>query len=137
MMQRRKETETSEIFKHNSEEKRNYFRVQPSDKSPVLIQLAEKPIKVIDISAGGIAFKNHNLKESQVLSIKINLPDRITIESAQIKIVSIDENDICHAKFIGIEPHEKKNINQYILKRQIEIAKKKKGEKQRNWHTRI
>jgi c-di-GMP-binding flagellar brake protein YcgR len=127
---------TLEMFSYKSKEQRKYFRVRPSDKDPVIIQLAEKTIQVCDISAGGIGSKNHKLKEGQVQAIKINLPDRTTIESSKIKILSVDENNICHAKFIDMESSEQENIHRYTLKRQVEIAKKNKGVKYCNWHTR-
>lgn len=137
MHRRKKKKETSEILRHKPKERRKSFRVQPLNKEAVFIELAGKTIQVFDISAGGIAFRNHKLKEGQVQSININLPDRITIESVGIKVVFIDENDICHAEFIEIEPSERENIHQYTLKRQVEIARKNKELKCRNWHMRV
>ncbi len=81
MHKRKKMTETSEMFSHKSKDQRKFFRVRPSNREPVFIELTGKNIQVCDISAGGIAFKNHKLKAGQDQSIKINLPDRITIES--------------------------------------------------------
>ena len=137
ILRRDKKKETSEILRYKPKERRKFFRVRPSDRNPVFIQLAEKTIQVINISAGGISFKNHELKEGQVQSVNINLPDRISIESLKIRILSIDESDICHAKFIDIKPSERENIHQYTLKRQVEIARNNKEVKYRNWHTRI
>jgi c-di-GMP-binding flagellar brake protein YcgR len=130
-------TKTSEMFSHNSKDQRKFFRVRPSNREPVFIELTGKNIQVSDISAGGIAFKNHKLKEGQDQSIKINLPDRITIESVKIRILSIDGNNICHTRFIEMESSERDKIHRYTLKRQVEIAKKNKEVKYRNWHTRV
>ena len=137
MHKRKKMTETSEMFSHNSKDQRKFFRVRPSNREPVFIELTGKNIQVCDISAGGIAFKNHKLKAGQDQSIKINLPDRITIESAKIKILSIDGNNICHTRFIEMKSSERDKIHRYALKRQVEIAKKNKEVKYRNWHTRV
>ena len=137
MHRRKKKKETSEILRHKPKERRKSFRVQPLNKEAVFIELAGKTIQVFDISAGGIAFRNHKLKEGQVQSININLPDRITIESAKIKIVSIDENDICHAKFIEMVSSEEEKVHRYTLERQVEIARKNKEVKYRNWHMHI
>jgi c-di-GMP-binding flagellar brake protein YcgR len=137
MIRRKKKKETPEKFRHEPKDRRKSFRVQPSNKEEVSIEMAEKTIQVFDISAGGIAFTNQNLKEGQDQSIKINLPDGITIESVKIKIISIDETDICHARFLDIEPSETENIHQYTLKKQVEIARKNKELKYRNWHMRV
>ncbi len=136
-MRNKKKTETPEIVNHKPKERRKFFRVHPSSGEPVFIQLAEETIQVTDISAGGIAFKNHKLKEGQDQSIKITFPDRIIIESVRIKIVSIDDSDICHAKFIDMKPSEREKIHRYTLKRQVEIARKNKEAKYRNWHMNV
>ena len=137
MLRRKKKKETSEILEYKPKERRKSFRVRPSNGESVYIELSGKSSQVFNISAGGIAFKNHKFKVGRDQSIKINLPDGITIESARIKILSVDENDICHAKFIEIEPFECEHIHQYTLKRQVEIARKNKELRYRNWHMRI
>ena len=84
-----------------------------------------------------MAFKDHKLNVGQDLPTKINFPDGTTIESVKIKVLSIDENDICHTEFIEMESSQREMIHKYTLKRQVDIARKNKESKHRNWHTQV
>lgn len=120
----------------NITNRREFVRVKPSEEQPVVVQISEKLIRVRDISAGGIAFDNDGFMESNLYPTKLKLPDQITMESTII-IISIDEQQVCHAKFVKIDPSQSETIHKYVLKRQIEIAREKKVVKSRNWHTRL
>ena len=134
IFKRKKSTRPSEMFIYEPEDRQKLFRVQPSISDPVFLQMDEKTVRVISISAGDIAFENHNHSAGLEQHAKINLPDQTIIEPVKIKIVSIDENNICRAEYIDMKPTEKEKVLQYALKRQIEIARKNNEVKYRDWH---
>ena len=86
-------------------------------------------MQVIDISSGGLAFKNKNFKSGDTQPIEFLLPNQNVPLAPILEIIAIGEQNICHCRFCKIGKDEIEAIHQYVLKRQKEIMQSKKKRK--------
>ncbi|NIP99911.1 MAG: hypothetical protein GWM98_05555, partial [Nitrospinaceae bacterium] len=56
------------------EDPRQAFRVAPDPENPVSISLLDQTLELIEISSGGVAFKNEGLKENSSHMVEFILP---------------------------------------------------------------
>ena len=76
------------------EEARQAYRVVPDPENPILLNLEGKSLEVLEISSGGLAFKNQGFQAGSSYKVDFVLPTGGGIKT-QIKILRIDEEDIC------------------------------------------
>ncbi len=122
---------TTETFTFQTADRRAFFRVSPSADEPISFRFGEKEIRVIDIGAGGLSFKNEDFRIGDSAPVDFDLPGRDMSISVDLRIVEIDRNNTCHCSFEGIDEDAVEEIHQYALLRQksIILAKKKKPKK--------
>ena len=105
-----------------AEEKRKYFRYNFKDGKGILIRFKEKNIRILNISAGGMAFKNQGFSQFDFDFIKfeLDIPGFTGDPTffAGLRILKISKNDICHCIFeqCSLEQHEL--IHKYVLEMQ-------------------
>jgi hypothetical protein len=99
------------------EEARQAYRVSPDPENPLLLNFGENSLEIVEISSGGVAFRNQGLKADSSHKIDFVLPTGGHIK-AQIKILRIDKEDICRCNFIGLDTHSEDSIHHYVLVRQ-------------------
>lgn len=99
------------------EEARQAYRVSPDPENPVVLNLDGNSLNILEISSGGVAFKNQGMKEGSSHKIEFVLPTGGHIK-AQIKILRIDNEDICRCNFIDLDTHSEDSIHRYVLVRQ-------------------
>ena len=79
-------------------------------------------IQVLDISAGGMAFKNVAFKkyDSDQVSLVLDMPNYSgdPILNARIRILSITQSNICHSIFENCRVEEYEMIHKYVLEMQ-------------------
>jgi len=115
-----------EIFSLESNDRRLYYRVSPSASAAIVFEFGGEKVKVIDISAGGLAFKSKNFKKGDSQLIELLLHPQQEPISIILKINEIDDQNICHCRFIETREDDAETIHQYVLKRQKEIIQSKK-----------
>ena len=109
------------------DEVRGAFRVQPLPKQPIPFLFMGKKIEVMDISAGGISFKNDNFPEGKIENVKFKLPGSPIVIETQLEIVRIiNDKNICCSQFVDLRPEEEDQIAQYVLERQKHDLRKQK-----------
>jgi len=122
----KKKKNNSELFFQETKGRRSSFRVSPSKNAPIVFEFGGVKVQVIDISAGGLAFKNKDFKSGDTQPIEFLLPDQKVSIAPILAIIAIGKQNICHCQFCKIGEDEIEAIHQYVLKRQKEIMPSKK-----------
>jgi len=99
------------------EEARQAYRVAPDSENPLFINLEGASLEVVEVSSGGLAFKNQGLKAGSAYMIDFVLPTGGLIKT-RIKILRIDEEDICRCNFINLDVDSEDSLHRYVLVRQ-------------------
>jgi hypothetical protein len=101
------------------EEARQAYRVVPDPENPILLNLEGISLEVVEISSGGLAFRNKGFQEGSSYKVDFILPTGGGIKT-QIKILRIDEDDICRCNFIDLDIDSEDSLHHYVLVRQKE-----------------
>ncbi|MBI9092135.1 MAG: PilZ domain-containing protein [Desulfobacterium sp.] len=107
---------------HETENKREAFRYNPTPPDALTIHFMGKSMDLLDISAGGVSFKNQGFAKGERDRITLALRDPDLkpgqILSIVIKILDIDAQDICHC--IVEDPNEEQTeaIHRFLLVKQ-------------------
>ena len=111
----------SEMFTYHTADRRNSFRIGPSEIEPILLKLGETEVRVIDIGAGGISFRSNSFEVGESQPVNFDLPGANNTASLTLEVVKIDDRNICHCRFTGGEKESVEHIHQYVLYRQKQI----------------
>ncbi|MFQ5451055.1 MAG: PilZ domain-containing protein [Nitrospinaceae bacterium] len=108
------------------QDNRGSFRVSPSSVNPVEFTVAGKPVQVLDISSGGVSFRNVDFQPGRVYPVKLILPSGPTEIAGRVEILEKDDDSCCHCCFRGMAPGEQDRIHLYVLNRQKEELEERK-----------
>ena len=125
------------MFQFNSRERRKWFRIQPSKAEPTTLRYDDKEIPLRDIGAAGLSFDNDNFSIGPLEPSLLDLPELGPAIPVHLKIITIDNKNVCHCTFKTIEEGSVERIHQYVLKRQKEILQEKKAAAEINKETII
>lgn len=107
-------------FTFKTDDKRSAFRVNPpEDFYPVVImeskdaEKRELPIK--DISTGGISFSQENLKAGETHRVWMRMPHEPNEIFVKFEILSVDEQHVCHCRFMDLDEKKINKIYRYVL----------------------
>jgi len=90
--------------------------------------LGQEGIRVINISAHGLAFKKSGFKEGESHRMVLSLPDTDSTLTVILEIVEIDGEGVCHCRYNKVDDDEIEQLHQYVLARQKEeVRSQKKG----------
>lgn len=129
-----KKADKAQWIEHDSSSRRETFRYAPTDGSPLSeMTFLKKKVQVMDISAGGLSFRNIDFSENDTDRFTLDVKglyyrsgdsrDKITL-----KIVHIDSSNICHAIFQDISTAQADILHQFILEKQKQdIRRAKRG----------
>jgi len=118
----KKKNPETDIIESASRDKRDSFRYHFKKDKQLQILFKKQPVKVINISAGGMSFSDIGFQQFDVDSIQFSLDvpnyKGETTFLAKLRILTIDENAICHCIFeqCSLEQHEL--IHKYVLEMQ-------------------
>ena len=98
-------------------EARQAYRVSPDPDNPIILNLEGQSLEVLEISSGGIAFKNQGFNAGDTFQADFVLPTGNAINT-QIKILRIDEDDICRCNFLDLDMKAEDSLHRYVLIRQ-------------------
>ncbi len=99
------------------EEARQAYRIAPDPEKPLFLNLEGNSLEIVEISSGGLAFKNQGLEAGSTHSVEFVLPTGGSIKT-QIKILRIDDENICRCNFINLDTASEDSIHRYVLVRQ-------------------
>ena len=121
MFWKKKKPET-EIIHHDSDELRNTFRYHFKKGRGFTIRFKEKDITILDISAGGLSFKNQGFQpyDADTIQLALDIPNYIGNPSfsAGLRILTIDEDHLCHCIFEQCSLEQYELIHKYVLEMQ-------------------
>ncbi len=99
------------------EEARQAYRVAPDPENPLFLNLAGQSLEILEISSGGLAFKNQGFKAEDTFKVDFVLPTGGAINT-RIKILRIDEEGICRCNFVNLDMKSEDVLHRYVLVRQ-------------------
>lgn len=104
------------------EEQREAFRYVFREDQHLPMEFKQTPVKVLDISAGGMAFRNKGFVQYDVdqIIVFLNLPNYTGNGkfTAQLRILNINTKGICHCIFENCTIEEYEMIHRYVLEMQ-------------------
>ena len=118
-----KKKNSKEIFTFEVNDRRQSFRVQPTEENPILAKIDGKEIYLDNISAGGMGFQN-DFKEPGSYSVSFWLPKTDISITIEFNVLKIDDNGICHCQFKDISNTNMEAIHKYVLAIQKEELEK-------------
>jgi len=99
------------------EEARQAYRVAPDPENPLFLSLAGQSLEILEISSGGLAFKNQGFKAEDTFNVDFVLPTGAAINT-RIKILRVDEEGICRCHFVSLDMKSEDALHHYVLVRQ-------------------
>jgi hypothetical protein len=118
---KKKKPETDTII-HESKDLRQTYRYQFKEGQGFEIKFKGKPVWIIDISAGGVAFKNKGFKQFDFdfIKFKLDIPDFSGKNTffAGLRILTINEAGTCHCLFEQFSLDQHELIHKYVLEMQ-------------------
>jgi len=111
------------------EEKRAFFRVEPSRKKPITVTVGHNRYKLKNIGAGGMSIylrsEDKELERGKKYSFRITLPLLKEVISGTFRIVNITDRAY-HCIFINLGVDKREEIHLFVLERQKEELRAKK-----------
>jgi hypothetical protein len=106
----------------DAEDQREAFRYCFKGDLGFSIDFKEKPVQVINISAGGMAFRDEGFARYDVdqITLVLDIPNYRgeNFFSAQLRILDISEQGICHCIFENCTIKKYEIIHKYVLEMQ-------------------
>ena len=99
------------------DEARQAYRVTPDPDNPLFLNMAGKSLEILEISSSGLALKNQGFKAETSHMIDFVLPTGGAIKT-RIKILRVDEEDICRCNFVNLDIESEDALHHYVLVRQ-------------------
>ncbi len=122
MFWKKKQNNTEIILSDEIQNQRYAFRFKSGEANQLDFIFLGHRVKSIDISASGVSFENKGFSVGDSDHVELalknsDLQDFQTI-SVTIKILMIDDKDVCHCCFENITEEQKEILHHYVLKQQ-------------------
>jgi len=115
----KKKTPGNSLFDHDSNELRHAYRYKFKEGRGFSLFFKGKEVTVIDIGAGGLSFKNQGFQPYEVDQVRFSLDipnyKGSTSFSAGLRILIIDEDNLCHCAFEQCPLEQYELIHKYVL----------------------
>jgi len=120
-------TTVSFSFPNDDECKRTAFRVTPEDDFPIYVRFGEEKTRVVNISAGGMAFENHEFHQGEAHAVELDLPGEYRSVRCTVSVLRIDgTGKICFATFSDMDGDSHDTLHHYVLGQQKRLLQKKR-----------
>lgn len=116
------------LFKYDGSCRRESARVECNDKVTLQMTLGDQAVRILNISAGGLAFNCKQVKPGEKYELVLELPGAAHRIEGYLIVLEADSNGDCHAKFEGLTDEMKDAIHNYVLHQQLEQLRRKKAE---------
>jgi c-di-GMP-binding flagellar brake protein YcgR len=112
------------------QERRSSFRVEPSPERPIYVSIGSDKYRLRDIGAGGMGIclrdDDKELESGKKYPFKMTLPLTDEVVSGTLRIVDIFVG-VYHCRFIDLSKEEREKIHLFVLEREKEELREKKG----------
>jgi hypothetical protein len=89
-------------------------------------RVADQVVEVIDVSAGGLAFRSSEVTVGRVYSVRVELPHGNPVVAGNIEILSVDDQAACHGRFLELTENMTEALHQYVLEAQKAALREKR-----------
>ncbi len=103
------------------------YRVRPSSDAPILLIVDRNPVPVVDISSGGVSFKNRDFMVGVFYRVNFILPHNKKEISCQVEVMGIDRHRVCRCRFTDLTAEQEESILQYVVERKQELLLASQG----------
>jgi len=118
----KKKKPATDTIIHDSKDQRQSYRYEFTDDKAIEITFLEKKVSLLNISAGGMAFKNQGFKQFDFDFIKftLNIPNFTGDNTffAGLRILKISPEGVCHCIFEQCSLDQHELIHKYVLEMQ-------------------
>jgi len=118
----KKTRQTTDTQAPLAEDKRESFRYIFKGDLRLSMDFKQKPVQLLNISAGGMAFRNEGFAQYDVdqITLLLDIPNYRgeTIFSAQLRILNISDQGICRCIFENCTIEKYEMIHKYVLEMQ-------------------
>ncbi|MBW2317377.1 MAG: PilZ domain-containing protein [Deltaproteobacteria bacterium] len=125
----KRKNKDNQFISLESQDQRASVRVQPMPSTPIKARLQGTPVRIKDISGGGIAFYNNGFKAGDTRIADMELPEEEVGISVKTEILGVDKHGVCHCRFVGLDEESINRVHRYMLRVQIEEKRQKKQNK--------
>lgn len=123
---KKKSSKTPITIVNPTADSRMAFRVNPLPGEPIEFDYRGKTVMVRDISSTGMAFFDKGFREGDIQPVSFYLPGEERAIAAKLEILGIDQNKICHCRFLDMKQEFEDAINRYVLLRQKQDLERRK-----------
>jgi hypothetical protein len=117
-------------FPNDDDCQRSTFRVEPKESEPVHVRFGNEITKVVNLSAGGMAFENHDFGEGESHSVRLQLPGEYVDVICTVTVLRMNPTgEICFSTFSDIDDESQDVLHHYVLTRQKSLLRSKKTAK--------
>ena len=118
----KKKQPLTDSIRYESKDRREAYRHHFNKGQGFWIEFKEEKVRVLNISAGGLAFENKGFKQFDFDLIKftLDIPNYIGDSTfvARLKILEIDKDNICRSVFEQCPIEQQELIHKYVLEMQ-------------------
>jgi hypothetical protein len=129
--QPRNETFIHDNGKNEIQSRRGFFRYKFSGSHNLEIRFLNKDVELVDMSAGGLSFRDNGFAKGDRDKISLPLRDKDRpfeyLLYIEIEILSIDAEEICHCTFENPEKEQTEAIHRFLLIKQKKDLQAEKG----------
>ncbi len=111
------------------EDRRTFYRVQPKKDEPLFLHTRGKRYPVLDVSAGGVAFKGAGFDLGERISAVLMMPPGQDPIPMVLKVVKVVPGKEIAGEFQKIKDRDRERVHLYVLKRQKQELEKRRKEK--------
>jgi hypothetical protein len=118
----KKKNPETDIIRYDSDDLRHAFRYHFKEGRGFPVTFKGKEVLVLNISAKGLAFENQGfqLRDRDAIRFVLDVPNYRgnTLVSAGLRILTIDEESVCHCVFEDCSPEQDELLHKYVLEMQ-------------------
>jgi len=103
------------------------YRVVPNLDDPVILQIQDRLIKVIDISATGITASASDLAPTQRYRFMLDLPTHPSPIEGMLETSRPTDAGTIQCKLLDLTPDQVDHLHHYVLRRQKEAIRSLKN----------
>lgn len=110
-------------------DRRRYFRVEPDPAEPVFLEVKGRRLQVVDLSAGGVAFRARGLRMGQRFAARLLLPRDEPPVPMVLKVVKVVPGKLIAGDIERIKEEDRERLHLYVLRRQKEELERRRQER--------
>lgn len=118
----KKKKPATELLRYDSDDLRHAFRYHFKEGRGFSMTFKGKTVLVLDIGAGGLAFKNQGFQPGDTDTVRFSLEipryRGNPLVSAGLRILTIDGESVCHCVFENCPPEQEELLHKYVLEMQ-------------------